>query len=167
MKTLFLKGLVLCLMLFTLGCESQLSLDDLSSNDFNGDLPESTQVFIQTEYQGYEIYDIELDDFCDDVELYEVELEDGPGPDLYLYFSLDWTYLFSLKEIDEDELTAAINRVLETNYGDYSIEDDEVYELSYPDGTKKYFLELEKEEDAYLEIIFNSDGSVDCLETDD
>jgi hypothetical protein len=78
--------------LLTSGC--QLFEDDLGTN--NGVLavaiPTTTEDFISDNYPDYDIDSADEDDICDDVPVYEVELENGSGPDIDLYFDLDWNF---------------------------------------------------------------------------
>lgn len=147
-------------------CKDDDSDDDDDDDDDSDDvqMPTSVMEFIANNYAGYKVDEVETEDLCRDQQYYEVELEDGPGPDVELYFSLEWEYLFNLVEIDEDKIPSSILQVIDTTYTGYSIEEDEVYELNYPNGTKKYFIELEKESGSDLEIIFNADGSIDCID---
>ena len=98
----------------------------------------------------------------DDVPAIEVELEDGPGPDVDLYFTPDGTFLFAAVEVDESALPAAIIMVIETDYADYEIDDVGRFELA--DGSLQYEVKLEPDSGSDLEIVFNEDGSIYCLD---
>jgi uncharacterized membrane protein YkoI len=141
--------------------------DDDGNDDDNDDdgtevnVPEEVRNFILDQYSGYIITSAEQEDICDDVLMYEVELEDGPGPDLDLYFDLNWVFQFSELEISVNQLPAAVMDAIATNYAGYQIEEDDVEQLERPDGTLMYAVELESD-DNDVEVIFNADGSIYC-----
>jgi hypothetical protein len=138
--------------------------NDDNGNDDNGqgvNVPEDVSNFIQDQYSGYIITSTEQEDICDDVLLYEVELEDGPGPDMDLYFNLDWVFQFSAVEISVNQLPAAVTDAIATNYAAYQIAEDEVEKLETPDGSLMYAVALESNNND-VEIIFNADGSIYC-----
>jgi hypothetical protein len=138
--------------------------DDDNDDDDNGqgvNLPDDVSNFIQDQYSGYIITDTEQEDICDDMLLYEVELEDGPGPDMDLYFNLDWVFQFSAVEISVNQLPAAVTDAIATNYAAYQIEEDEVEKLENPDGSLMYAVALESNNND-VDVIFNADGSVYC-----
>lgn len=135
-------------------------------DNYSGNIPAEVRDFIQQNYPSYKLDEVYQDDICDKEPYYEVELEDGNGPDLELYFSLDWVFQFKLVEINSTDLPEAVVRVIDIDYGDYEIEYDDLYRLEWTDGSLMYKIELEKdgEDDDYLEIIFNEDGSIYCLD---
>ena len=151
--------------------------DDDDSNDSDDDdgdhssmdqqIPDTISTFIQEAYPGYDIEEFEKEDLCaEDEYYYAVELEDGPNGDIELYFSLSWEFLFEMVEIKSDDLPDAVFNAIGSNNNDYEIEDDDVYQLNWQDGTTHYLIELDGEgslgEDP--EIIFSSDGSVICAD---
>ncbi|MEL6659663.1 MAG: PepSY-like domain-containing protein [Bacteroidota bacterium] len=135
--------------------------DDDENNSV--DLPEEVRDFIMMNYPGYEIRSAETEDICDDVLMYEVELEDGPGPDVELYFNLDWEFQFTQTEISANELPDAVLSTIAMNYADFEIDEDKVERQEWADGVLRFSLELESA-DEDLEIIFNADGSLYCLD---
>lgn len=141
--------------------------DDNDNNkdggNYSGDFPTEVQDYLQENYPSYHIDDVEIDDICENDRYYEVELEDGDGPDLELHFSLDWTYQFKLQEIKRADLSDAVISVINTDYADYEIESDDIYRLDWADGRVMFAVELEGDDDDY-EIIFNEDGSIYCLD---
>lgn len=145
--------------------------DDGDDGDDDGDdddgnmvnLPDEVRDFIMMNYGGYNITSAETEDICDDVLMYEVELEDGPGPDIELYFNLDWELQFTQTEISPAELPDAVQAAITMNYPDYSIDEDKVEQQEWANGELRFAVELESNEDD-LEIIFNVDGSLFCLD---
>ena len=135
--------------------------NDDDGNDYEVNVPEEVRNFILDQYSGYLITSAEQEDICDDVLMYEVELEDGPGPDLDLYIYLNWVFQFSELEISVNQLPAAVMDAIATNYAGYQIEEDNVEQLERPDGTLMYAVELESD-DNDVEVIFNADGSIYC-----
>lgn len=132
-------------------------------NNNNVDLPQEVRDFIMANYDGYVVTSVETEDICDDVLMYEVELEDGPGPDIELYFDLDWAFQFTQIEISSNELPDAVQSAIATNYPDFTIDNDKVERQEWANGDLRFEVELESSEDD-LEIIFNEDGSLFCLD---
>ncbi len=137
--------------------------DDDGDDDNNVDLPQEVRDFIMNNYSGYVVTSAETEDICDDVLMYEVELEDGPGPDIELYFDLDWVLQFTQTEISSNELPDAIQNTITMNYPDFTIDEDKVERQEWANGDLRFAVELESSEDD-LEIIFNEDGSLFCLD---
>ncbi|MCU0346667.1 MAG: hypothetical protein MUC59_06975 [Saprospiraceae bacterium] len=88
MNRLFFAIPLLCFVLATTGCQL---LDD---DDFNtipnldATVPAQVQDFIADNYNSLPIAGSGMEDVCDSLLAYEVELENGPGPDIDLYFDL-------------------------------------------------------------------------------
>ena len=132
------------------------------------ELPTDVDDFIASQYPDYEIDDVETDDLCDGTEVYEVSLENGNDEDLYLYFDQDWNLLFEGVEILAAELPAAVIAVLQADYAGYTLEDDEVDQYTYTDGSVSFELELESTTtDEEVELLINADGTIVCEEVDD
>ena len=161
----------------TLLCFDDNSDDDNGGDDNGGDdddddgndddnpgvnLPPAVQNMINADYGGYIITSVEQEDICDDVLMYEVELEDGPGPDVELYFNLDWELQFTQMEISSSELPDAVLNTIATSYAGFEIDEDKVERQEWVTGETRFSVELESSEDD-LEIIFNVDGSLYCL----
>lgn len=127
-----------------------------------GSLPQSVQDFIQQNYGGYNIESVESEDYCDDVQAYEVELEDGPGPDVDLYFDLDWNFLFAAVEVSPSALPAAVVNAIASEFPGFQVEEDKVVRFELADGSFQYEVELESDDDD-VEVVFNADGSIFCL----
>lgn len=149
------------------GDDSDDSDDDSDDSDddsttYTGNIPQAALDFIQDNYVGYRIDSYEKEDICEDEYYYEVELEDGPGKDIDLYFSLDWVFQFEMIEIRVDDLPQAVRNTIEEQYGAYEIEKDDLYKLSWEDGRIQYEVELDGNSDP--EIIFNEDGTIDCID---
>jgi hypothetical protein len=142
--------------------------DDDDSDDDDGDLtisdlPDGVIDFINSNFGGYQIESVDREDLCDNTLVFEVELEDGPGPDLDLYFSMDGAFLFVEREIDVNQLPDAVLLAIENDFAGYSVDDD-VEQREFPDGSLQYEVELESQNDD-VDVIFDADGNVLC--TDD
>jgi uncharacterized membrane protein YkoI len=137
-----------------------------SSGDDNGSSSSGStddiKAYVKNNYPGYNIESIETEDICDDQKLIEVELEDGPGPDLELYFSLEGEFLFKATEINEKDLPAAVLAVIAKDFAGYSIDDDHLMKFELADGSLQYEVELEGDDKDDQEIIFAADGSIVC-----
>ncbi len=142
------------------------SEDDNGSNDGAGDdnLPQSVRDFINDNYGSYDIESVEKEDICDDQEFYEVELEDGNGPDVDLYFSLDWEFIFAATEISEDDLPDAVIATIETDFSSYDIDDDDIEQYEFADGSLQFKVELESDSGDDVEIVFDENGGTVCRE---
>ena len=142
--------------------------DDDDSNDDNndnpGNLPTAIMDYINANYSGYTQQSVEFEDPCGHSNVYEVELEDGPGPDVDLYFSLDGEFLFAGSEVSSDDLPDTIMAVIESNYAAYELDEDKVERFDMADGSVRYSVELESNSGSDLEIVFNEDGSVACID---
>jgi hypothetical protein len=141
--------------------------DNDNDNDNDGDsatLPQAVQDFIKVSYKGYSVESAEKEDLCDDRYYYKVELEDGPGLDIELFYSLDWILLFERTEIVQSKLPAAVLVTITDDYPNVTIEEDELYQLVWVDGRIQYEMELELDSQDDIEVIFNADGSIDCLD---
>jgi uncharacterized membrane protein YkoI len=138
-----------------------------SSDDNNSaDLTDEMKHYIQNNYPGYKVESVHLEDVCD-VNYYEVELEDGPGPDIELYFNLDKTFAFAVTEISQGALPQAVLDAIAKNFSNYEIDDDKVQKFELADGSLQFEVELEQDSGSDLEIVFNADGSIFCQKTDD
>ncbi len=122
--------------------------------------------YVAANFPGYRMEEIESEDLCDDTRYLKTELEDGPGPDIDLYFSLSGEFLFSATEIRETELPTAVRLRLENDYGNYQIADDDLYRLDFPDGSVQFLLELEPRSGSGsdIELILDADGTLICLD---
>lgn len=150
----------------SIACSEEEEDDDDEDDDDEEevDLPMDVLDFINSNYDGYEVEEAEEEELCNGTEVYEVELEDGPGPDLELYFDLDWEFLFAASEMEVADLPASVISTLETAYPDADIEEAELYE--FPDGSVQYYVELEGDMQE-VELLLNEDGSIACSEDED
>lgn len=151
-------------MLLLTGCDGTFFGDDDSSTN-PADLTAGMTDFIKANYAGYNIEDIEFEDICD-VKYYEIELEDGPGPDVELYFTLDEVFAFAVTEISENALPQAVLDAIAQHFSGYKIDDDDLEKFELADGSLQFAVELESDDDD-LDMIFNSDGSVFCQDDSD
>jgi len=138
--------------------------DDGYDDDAQGDLPERAARYIADNYPGYEIEEVEFEDYCDDQRAIEVEIEKNDREELELYFDLEGGFLFESRDIDSDDLPAAVLQSLDANYPGYKIEDDDLEEWKLADGSVRYYLELEIDDDDDLEVVIAADGKVVCVE---
>ncbi|PHN04810.1 PepSY-like domain-containing protein [Flavilitoribacter nigricans] len=157
---------VLGLTLLLTSCSGIFTGDDDDSGVNPGDLAASITDYIKDNYSGYNIEDIEIEDICD-VLYYEVELEDGPGPDIELYFNMAEEFVFAATEVSKDVLPQAVLDVIAQQYANYSIDDDKIEQFELVDGSLQFEVELETDSGSDLEIVFNADGSVFCQDDSD
>ncbi|MTB50452.1 PepSY-like domain-containing protein [Lewinella sp. W8] len=144
--------------------------DDSHDDDENEnavEIPETIRMWIATEYPGYRIESAELEDLCDDQNYYEVELEDGPGRDVDLYFDQDWVFQFSATEIPEANLPEAVLSAIAAEFPGYRLSpDEEIERLDYPDGTVQYLVEIQRGDEDDIDVVFGEDGTLVCTEDD-
>jgi uncharacterized protein YdeI (BOF family) len=146
--------------------------DDNNGNGNNGNngqsvnIPSATLDFINGNYPGFQVQGAHTEDLCDDVPVYEVELEDGPGPDIDLYFDLNWNYLFQATDIANAALPSAVTASIQSQFPGYTIEQGQSERFDFPDGSVQYYVELESNSDDDLEVVLKADGSIVCTDED-
>ncbi len=168
MKKLIFVISLLSTIFATTGCNILDDDDDLNGNPGqNITVPTQVQDFIATNYNGFLIDHSETEDLCGDVPVYEVELEDGPGPDIDLYFDLDWNFLFEATDIPNSALPGEVLATIQAQYPGYTIEPGSSERFDFPDGSVQYQVELENNSDEDVEVVLNADGSIVCTENSD
>lgn len=133
-----------------------------NGNNNNGSLPNSVTNYIRTNYAGYRIDSWHNEDLCDNRIVLKVELEDGPGPDVELYFTLAGEFLFAAKEIKISDLPNSVRNAINTNFPGYRIDDDKTERFQFADGSVQYSVELERNSGSDVEVIFNANGGIVC-----
>lgn len=138
--------------------------DDNGGNNGGNGLSESISNYVRTNYPGYHIDDSHNEDLCDRSIVLKVELEDGPGPDIDLYFTLEGIFLFAAKEISPSDLPGAVRTAIATQFPGYELEDDNTERYEFPDGSRQYKVELERASGSGsdIEVIFDTNGNVVC-----
>ena len=142
-------------------CKNDSSSSSNDNGNNSGQVPDNIMGYINANYSGYDVDSFEKEDLCDNSVVYEVELEDGPGPDVDLYFTLSGEFLFAATEISESDLPEAVKAAIESDFSSFSIEDDKVERFEMADGSLQYEVELESDEDD-VEVIFDAAGNVVC-----
>ncbi|MCU0346666.1 MAG: PepSY-like domain-containing protein, partial [Saprospiraceae bacterium] len=92
-----------------------------SNNAEPSNIPADALDFINSNFAGYDVQDVNDDDLCNDVPVYEVELENGPGPDIDLYFDLSWNFLFEATDVQNAALPSAVLATVQSQFPGYSI----------------------------------------------
>lgn len=144
------------------GSDDDNSDDDNGGNNGGSGLSESVSNYVRTNYPGYRIDDSHTEDLCDRSIVLKVELEDGPGPDIDLYFTLEGAFLFAAKDISPSDLPEAVRTAIATQFPGYEIEDDDTERYEFPDGSRQYKVELERDSGSDLEVVFDANGNVVC-----
>lgn len=120
---------------------------------------------VASKYPGYTIYEVEKEDWCDDQYLIEVGIKNG-SKELHLVFDLNEKFLFEYKEISEAQLPSAVANAIKTQFAGYKVkDDDDVEELTYADGSKRYYVRLRKSSgggSSDVRVMFTADGKVFC-----
>ena len=141
--------------------------DDNSNNNNNSTVNVSNTIkqFVASKYAGYTIYEVEKEDWCDDQYLIEVGIKNG-SKELHLVFDLTEKFLFEAKRIGEAQLPSAVANAIKAQYAGYKVkDDDDVEELSYADGSKRYYVRLRKTSGgggSDVRVMFTADGKVFC-----
>ncbi|MFN7119498.1 MAG: PepSY-like domain-containing protein, partial [Saprospiraceae bacterium] len=136
--------------------------DDDDDNGNNGALPNNVANYIRNNYAGYRIDNWHNEDLCDSRLVLKVELEDGPGPDLDLYFNPAGEFLFAAKEIKTSDLPSAVRNAITTNFPGYRIDDDKSERFQLSNGSFQYKVELERNSGSDIKVIFDATGALLC-----
>ncbi|MCB0546086.1 MAG: PepSY-like domain-containing protein [Phaeodactylibacter sp.] len=137
--------------------------DDDDDDDYDDNIYTTINAYIQANYSGSSIDEIDRERLCGGVQAYEVELE---GEDIKLYFDTDGDFLYSAQRIEEQDLPQAVTDAIASTYAGYQVEDDDVRELLMEDGSKQYQVEIRQpgDDDDDIQAIFSEDGSLICSE---
>ncbi|GEM_PF-905828 len=144
------------------------SCDD--ENEPRVELPTAIKDYISQNYGDYKIDESESDTLCNDVAVYEVELEKKGirlrEDEVTLVFSAEGGLLFTENEMKVNDLPAEVKTSLSTNYAGFEAKEAE--RLDLVNGTKQYEVEI-KNGQVTKEVLFAANGTVICeeLETDD
>ena len=84
------------------------------------------------------------------------------GPDMELFFTLDWTFQFEYTKVDVSALTDDITDVIDRDFEGYTIKSNNLKQLSWYDGSLQFRVQLKKDKGRTFNIIFNEDGSIAC-----
>lgn len=129
-----------------------------------GNLPDSVRQYLSSMFAQLDIEEVELEDLCDDNLIIKVELEGPEDEKVRVFFSLEWELLFVSRETTASALPVAVLDSLEDNYPGYTLEEDDIYEWTFPDGAIQYQLEVETDEEDY-EVTIQADGTIICSES--
>ena len=146
------------------------SKDDLSSSGGNGNtnvsnVSDGIKGYVAQNYAGYTIYEVEKEDWCKDQYLIKIGIQKG-SQELHLVFDLNEKFVFKAIRIAEGQLPAAVSSNMSKLFAGYTIKDDnDVEELQYPDGSKRYYVRLRKSSGgggSDVRVMFQANGSVFC-----
>lgn len=136
-----------------------------SGNNSTVNVSTTIKNLVASKYPGYTIYEVEKEDWCDDQYLIEVGIKNG-SKELHLVFDLNEKFLFEYKEISEAQLPSAVANAIKTQFAGYKVkDDDDVEELTYADGSKRYYVRLRKSSgggSSDVRVMFTADGKVFC-----
>lgn len=157
---------LLGLVLATPGCRF-IDDDDLDFNPSLDDtVPNQVQDFIDTNYNGLAIEGSRREELCDSLPVYEIELENGPGPDIDLYFDLNWNFLFEATEVPNSALPSEVLASLQAQFPGYVLEPGFSERHDFPDDSVQYLVSLENDDEDDLEVVLKEDGTIVCEEED-
>lgn len=136
-----------------------------SGNNSTVNVSTTIKNHVASKYPGYTIYEVEKEDWCDDQYLIEVGIKNG-SKELHLVFDLNEKFLFEYKEISEAQLPSAVANAIKNQFAGYKVkDDDDVEELTYADGSKRYYVRLRKSSgggSSDVRVMFTADGKVFC-----
>ncbi|MCB0593287.1 MAG: PepSY-like domain-containing protein [Lewinellaceae bacterium] len=142
--------------------------DDDDDGDDDDDSPNgslsSIYTYIQDNYSGSSVDDIEFERLCGGPLAFEVQLE---GEDVRLYFDMGGNFLFSATSIAEQDLPQAVTDAISSEYPDYQIANNGVKEFLFEDGSKQYQVKLRpsgNNDDDDIKVIFSEGGDIVCSE---
>ncbi len=122
------------------------------------DLSQAVIDYIQSNYPGYELDDIDDFNFCGD-QLIHVEIKDSDGNKVNLFFNQD-DFVMTSEEIEYSDIPMSVTDGLGSSYPDYELEDD-AYVLNTSSGNSQYLLEVETETQK-LKVVLDENGSIIC-----
>lgn len=170
MKKLFVQFIpsLFALILILASC----SKDDLSSSGGNSNgntnvsnVSDGIKSYVSQNYAGYTIYEVEKEDWCKDQYTIKVGIQKG-SQELHLVFDLNEKFVFKAIRIAEGQLPAAVSSNMSKLFAGYEIKDDnDVEELQYTDGSKRYYVRLRKSSGgggSDVRVMFQANGSVFC-----
>ena len=138
---------------------------DDNSNNSTVNVSTTIKNFVSSKYAGYTIYEVEKEDWCDNQYLIEVGIKNG-SKEVHLVFDLNEKFLFEAKRIGEAGLPSAVANAIKTQFSAYKVKDDnDVEELTYADGSKRYYVRLRKSSGgggSDVRVMFNANGTVFC-----
>lgn len=138
---------------------------DDNSNNSTVNVSTTIKNFVGSKYAGYTIYEVEKEDWCDNQYLIEVGIKNG-SKEVHLVFDLNEKFLFEAKRIGEAALPSAVANAIKTQFSAYKVKDDnDVEELTYADGSKRYYVRLRKSSGgggSDVRVMFNANGTVFC-----
>jgi hypothetical protein len=139
--------------------------DDNSTPTTPVNVSATIKAFVASKYPGYVIYESGKEDWCDNLNLIKVGIKKG-SEELHLVFDLSEKFVFEARRIAESKLPAAVSNSIKSLYSGYQIKDaKDIEELSYPDGTKRYYVRLRKSGGgggSDVRVMFTADGKVFC-----
>jgi hypothetical protein len=168
MKKLFVQFIptLFSLVLIFASC----SKDDASpsgddSNTSTTNVSAGINSYVSQNYAGYSIYEVAKEDWCKDQYLIKVGIQKG-SQELHLVFDLNEKFVFKAIRIAEGQLPAAVSSSQSKLFAGYEIKDDnDVEELQYTDGSKRYYLRLRKSSGgggSDVRVMFLANGTVFC-----
>ena len=120
--------------------------------------------YVSQNYAGYSIYEVAKEDWCKDQYLIKVGIQKS-SQELHLVFDLTEKFVFKAIRIAEGQLPAAVSSSQSKLFAGYAIKDDNVEELQYTDGSKRYYLRLRKSSGgggSDVRVMFLANGTVFC-----
>ncbi|HKK77171.1 MAG TPA: PepSY-like domain-containing protein [Saprospiraceae bacterium] len=167
MKKVFLQCSLLALVLIGLNsCDEPFYSDDEVFSLSGDNVPAEALDFVEANFPNYVQRYVQKEDICDGRVVFEVELEDGPGPDVDLYFNENGDFLFSGTEIRYSELPAAVQAAIEAFDSDYTIDSDDIERWEITADSILFEIELESSIND-IEVVFTADGTLVCTDSDD
>lgn len=135
------------------------------SNTSTTNVSTGIKSYVSQNYAGYSIYEVEKEDWCKDQYTIKVGIQKG-SQELHLVFDLNEKFVFKAIRIAEGQLPAAVSSNMSKLFAGYTVKDDnDVEELQYVDGSKRYYLRLGKTSgggSSDVRVMFQANGTIFC-----
>lgn len=137
--------------------------DDQYLPEQNVQLTESMRNFIDTEYPGAKLVEVDREDDglhqgFTEVDIIHFDTELNRNVSKEVVFDRDGNWFSTSWEVHPNELPAAVTSAIQTTYSGYQIDDAEYFIKA--DATEFYLIELEKNNNPDIKIKIAKDGTI-------
>jgi hypothetical protein len=123
-------------------------------------VPESIQLFISQNYNGYSIQNVVDDPLCTGEEAVDILIRKKGFSDYSLIFMPNGTFVQQEEDLDLSKAPLKILETLHSNFKGYN-SSSQIEKIILSDKTVQYLLDITKGKET-KEVIFNVDGSIVC-----
>jgi Putative beta-lactamase-inhibitor-like, PepSY-like len=149
-----------CSITFFIACDKKTDISEVNITA----LPSAIITYVNTNYVGYTIEEVENDTLCDGTIGIELELEKQNAEDISLFFSNENIFILKEEEIKYNTLPTGVQTFFSTNYPNYKLPED-ADKITLANGTVQYEVDIkEKTTKIEKEVITNLDGTAKICE---